>query len=93
MSARSARCSLDELESHAAQGLPEERFPEQSGGSARVVFRSPDGPLTEVDQAAAVAATLAKLNRDECSAAVEQALASAGDAGEVRANLGAALAP
>src|SRR5680860_1766558 len=45
-------------ESHAAQELLEERFPEQSGGSARVVFHSPDGPLTETDQAAAVAVTL-----------------------------------
>src|SRR5680860_1216073 len=40
-------------ESYAAQELLEERFPEQSGGSARVVFHSPDGPLTETDQAAA----------------------------------------
>src|SRR5680860_1320644 len=31
-------------ESYAAQELLEERFPEQSGGSARVVFPSPDGP-------------------------------------------------
>src|SRR5680860_483759 len=45
-------------ESYAAQELLEERFPEQSGGSARVVFHSPDGPLTETDQAAAVAVTL-----------------------------------
>jgi multiphosphoryl transfer protein len=37
--------------------------------------------------------TLAKLTRDECSAAVEQSLSSAGDASEVRAALGAALVP
>jgi phosphoenolpyruvate-protein phosphotransferase len=36
---------------------------------------------------------LAKLTFDACSAAVEQALASARDAGEVRAALGAALVP
>jgi putative drug exporter of the RND superfamily len=45
-------------ESDAAQGLLEERFAEQSGGSARVVFRSPDAELTDPDQATAVAATL-----------------------------------
>jgi phosphoenolpyruvate-protein phosphotransferase len=37
--------------------------------------------------------TLAKLTLDACSAAVEQALASARDAGEVRAALGAGLVP
>jgi putative drug exporter of the RND superfamily len=45
-------------ESYAAQELLEERFPEQSGGSARVVFQSPGGPLTDPDMAAAVVATL-----------------------------------
>lgn len=45
-------------ESHAAQEALQERFPEQSGGSARLVFHSPDGQLADPDQAAAVAATL-----------------------------------
>jgi putative drug exporter of the RND superfamily len=45
-------------ESYAAQELLEERFPEQSGGSARVVFHAPDERLTDPDQSAALAATL-----------------------------------
>jgi putative drug exporter of the RND superfamily len=45
-------------ESYAAQELLEERFPEQSGGSARVVFHSPDGELEDPEAAAAVGATL-----------------------------------
>ena len=45
-------------ESYAAQELLEERFPEQSGGSARVVFHAPDQQLADPDRAAAVAATL-----------------------------------
>jgi putative drug exporter of the RND superfamily len=45
-------------ESYAAQELLEERFAERSGGSARVVFHSPDRQLTDPAGAAAVAATL-----------------------------------
>ena len=45
-------------ESHAAQELLAERFPEQSGGSARLVFHAPDGQLTDAAPADAVAATL-----------------------------------
>jgi putative drug exporter of the RND superfamily len=45
-------------ESFAAQELLEDRFPEQSGGSARVVFHAPDGQLDDAEAAAAVSATL-----------------------------------
>ena len=45
-------------ESHATQELLEERFPEQSGGSARLVFHAADGQLADPDASAAVAATL-----------------------------------
>ena len=45
-------------ESHAAQELLEERFPEQSGGSARLVFHAPDGQLTDTEQTEAVTTTL-----------------------------------
>jgi len=45
-------------ESYEAQQLLEERFPEQSGGSARVVFHTADGQLSDPDRASAVTATL-----------------------------------
>jgi putative drug exporter of the RND superfamily len=45
-------------ESYAAQELLEDRFPEQSGGSARVVFHAAEGQLDDPEAAAAVGATL-----------------------------------
>ncbi|MEX1165115.1 MAG: MMPL family transporter, partial [Nitriliruptor sp.] len=65
-------------ESHAAQQLLEERFPEQSGGSARVVFHSPDGPLTDQDQAAAVVATLGSVGEIPAVAVVGDPLEGRG---------------
>jgi putative drug exporter of the RND superfamily len=65
-------------ESHAAQALLEGRFPEQSGGSARVVFHSPDGPLTEPDPTAAMAATLASVHEIPAVAVVGDPLEGRG---------------
>jgi len=65
-------------ESHAAQELLEERFPEQSGGSARVVFHSLDGTLSEADQAAAMTATLASIGEIPTVAVVGDPLAGRG---------------
>jgi putative drug exporter of the RND superfamily len=45
-------------ESRAAQELLQDRFPEQSGGSARLVFRSVEGSLEDPPNAAALRATL-----------------------------------
>jgi putative drug exporter of the RND superfamily len=45
-------------ESRAAQELLQERFPEQSGGSARLVFRASEGGLEDPPNAAALATTL-----------------------------------
>ncbi len=65
-------------ESYAAQELLEERFPEQSGGSARVVFHAPDGQLTDPDQAAAVAATLGSVGEIPAVAVVGDPLQGRG---------------
>ena len=52
--------SIPGTESQRAMDLLEERFPEQSGSSARLVFASPDEtPLTDPELQAAVADTLA----------------------------------
>jgi putative drug exporter of the RND superfamily len=67
-------------ESHAAQQLLEERFPEQSGGSARVVFRSPDQQLTDADRVAAVAATLESVREIPTVAVVGDPFAGRGGA-------------
>ncbi|MFP4636412.1 MAG: MMPL family transporter [Nitriliruptoraceae bacterium] len=56
-------------ESHEAQEVLEERFPERSGGSARVVFSTEQGQLADPDNADAVAATLRAV-RDLPSVAV-----------------------
>jgi putative drug exporter of the RND superfamily len=45
-------------ESHAAQELLEARFPQQSGGSARLVLAAPDGTLRDAGSREAVEATL-----------------------------------
>ncbi|MDZ7680013.1 MAG: MMPL family transporter [Acidimicrobiales bacterium] len=44
--------------SYETQQVLEERFPEQSGGSARVVLHAPDGRLDDPDSRAAVEVTL-----------------------------------
>ncbi|MFP3901353.1 MAG: MMPL family transporter [Acidimicrobiia bacterium] len=48
-------------ESDRAQEMLEERFPEQSGGSARLVFHAPEGTLADATNRAAVEATLASV--------------------------------
>jgi putative drug exporter of the RND superfamily len=45
-------------DSYEAQRVLEERFPEQSGGSARLVLHAPDGRLDDPDSRAAAAVTL-----------------------------------
>jgi putative drug exporter of the RND superfamily len=54
----SEQFAIPGTESYEAQALLEERFVEQSGGSARLVFRSIGGALTDPEHATAVEATL-----------------------------------
>jgi putative drug exporter of the RND superfamily len=65
-------------ESYAAQELLEARFPEHSGGSARVVFHAPHAQLTDLDQAAAVAATLGSVGEIPAVAVVGDPLEGRG---------------
>ncbi|MCB1029741.1 MAG: MMPL family transporter, partial [Acidimicrobiales bacterium] len=53
--------SIPGTESQQAMDLLEERFPQQSGSSARVVFAVEDGRLDEPKALAGIEATLAKL--------------------------------
>jgi putative drug exporter of the RND superfamily len=67
-------------ESEAAQLLLEDRFPEQSGGSARLVLHAPDGALSDAGHAEAVAATLQAVRALEGVAIVGDPLAGRGGA-------------
>jgi putative drug exporter of the RND superfamily len=67
-------------ESYEAQELLEDRFPEQSGGSARVVFHAPDGQLADPEAAAAVAATLSSVGDIPTVAVVGDPLGGRGGA-------------
>ena len=53
-------------ESQTAQDLLEEKFPEASGATARMVFAAPEGEtLTDADNQAAVEASLAQVAEGE----------------------------
>jgi putative drug exporter of the RND superfamily len=67
-------------ESYEAQELLQERFVEQSGGSARVVFHSAEGTLADPDNAAAVEATLGSVRDLETVSVVGDPLAGRGGA-------------
>jgi putative drug exporter of the RND superfamily len=67
-------------DSQAAQALLEDRFPEQSGGSARLVFHAPEGQLDDPDHAAALRATLDAVRTLEGVAIVGDPLAGQGGA-------------
>jgi putative drug exporter of the RND superfamily len=75
-------------ESYAAQELLEERYPEQSGGSARIVFHAPDGELADRDHAEAVAATLGSVGEIPTVAVVGDPLTGRGGAVSVDGTIG-----
>src|SRR6478735_3653913 len=54
--------SIPGTESQQAMDLLEQRFPQQSGSSARVVFAVEEGKLTDAGNKAGIEATLAELN-------------------------------
>jgi putative drug exporter of the RND superfamily len=75
-------------ESADAQLLLEERFPEQSGGSARLVFHAADDQLTDPESAAAVATTLGAVRELPDVAVVGDPLAGRGGALSQDASIG-----